>query len=83
MCPPLLIHKTLTLDILSGLGKYLLNFGIGSPFLNISQSYLYFNIHHAKNSIRQAGQTIQYNGLNKRLVPFVVGKLNLLNVCGI
>ena len=62
-----------TIDILSGIGKFLLNQGIGSSLLNISQSYLYFNIHHAKNSIRQVGENIRHVGLNPKLVPFIVG----------
>ena len=39
------------------------------------QSYLYFNIHHAMNSIRTAGSKIEYVGLNKKLVPFIIGKI--------
>jgi alpha-aminoadipic semialdehyde synthase len=62
-----------TIDILAGLGKFLLNKGISTPFLNVSQSYHYFNIHHAKEEISRIGKYIQYEGLPDELTPMVMG----------
>lgn len=62
-----------TIDILSGLGPFLLNRGIGSIFINVAQSYYYLNIDNAKNNLRQAGTLLEINGFVKELVPFVVG----------
>lgn len=39
---------------------------------------MYFNIHHAKNSIRQVGENIRHVGFNHKLVPFIVGESPLL-----
>ena len=61
------------IDILSGLGSFILNRGIGSPFINISQSYHYQNIEHAKNSIRTIGSHIESYGLHELISPFIVG----------
>lgn len=38
-------------DILHGLGNFLLSKGFGTPLINVSQSYSYQNIHHAKSII--------------------------------
>ena len=61
------------IDILSGLGSFLLNKGIGSPFINISQSYCYLNIDNAKNAIRIATACIETQGLSHQITPFIVG----------
>lgn len=62
-----------TIDILSGLGAFLLNRGIGSIFINVAQSYFHFNIDNAKNNLRQAGIMLEINGFVDELVPFIVG----------
>ena len=61
------------IDIFSGLGGFLLNKGIGTPFINISQSYHYLNIEHAKSSIRIVGNAIESAGLFHGISPFIVG----------
>ena len=61
------------IDIFSGLGAFLLNRGIGTPFINISQSYMYLNIDTAKNSIRTSSIRIETEGLSHHLTPFIVG----------
>lgn len=61
------------IDILMGLGSFLLNRGIGSPFINISQSHHYKNIDNAKDSIRSVGTAIESVGLCDKIVPFIVG----------
>lgn len=61
------------IDILMGLGSFLLNRGIGSPFINISQSHHYKNIDNAKDSIRSAGWSIESNGICDLISPFIVG----------
>lgn len=61
------------IDILYGLGSFLLNRGIGSPFINVSQSHHYKNIDNAKDSIRSVGTSIESSGLCHKLVPFIVG----------
>ncbi len=62
-----------TIDIMSGLGSFLLNRGLGTSFINIAQSYYYLNIDNAKNSVRQASAKILNQGLPLDLVPFIVG----------
>ena len=61
------------IDILAGLGSFLLNKGIGSPFLNIPQSYNYLNIDHAKSHIRTVSSQIECYGLNPSISPFIIG----------
>lgn len=62
-----------TIDILHGLGNFLLNRGLGTPLINISQSYSYQSIHQAKNIIHQIGKEIELLGFPHELVPFIVG----------
>ena len=62
-----------TIDILYGLGQFLLNKGLGNQFLNICQSYHYFNIDNAKDHIRRVGKNIEYQGLPIDICPFIVG----------
>ena len=61
------------IDIFSGLGTFLLSKGIGTPFLNISQSYHYMNIEHAKSSIRTVASAIENEGICSVVSPFIVG----------
>jgi alpha-aminoadipic semialdehyde synthase len=61
------------IDILMGLGSFLLNRGIGTPFINICQSHHYKNIDNAKDSIRSVGNAIESSGLCEKIVPFIVG----------
>lgn len=61
------------IDILYGLGSFLLNRGIGSPFINISQSHHYKNIDNAKDSIRNLGHNIENGGICPLISPFIIG----------
>ena len=62
-----------SIDIMFGIGQFLLNKGYGTPFLNISQSFQYYNVEQAKASITKVGLEIERTGLNKDIVPFVFG----------
>ena len=60
-------------DIFSGLGTFLLSRGIGTPFINISQSYHYPFIDKAKSHIKDVGYQLKISAFCKDLVPFIVG----------
>lgn len=61
------------IDILSGLGNFLLNRSLATPFINIGQSYTYLGVEDAYQQLAKVGQKIQAQGLPKEICPFVVG----------
>ena len=60
-----------TIDFLSGLGKYFLNKGYSTPFLNISMSYTYYNLAKAKESMTSIKPLIENEGIPKEFCPLV------------
>ncbi len=62
-----------SIDTFSGLGSFLLNRKLATPFINLSQSFHFFNIDHAMNNLRFIGNQIENSGFPLELVPFVVG----------
>lgn len=61
------------LDILAGLGHFLLNKKFATPFLWLSQSFRYSDKNEAKRSLANVGKAIKEKGLPLEMVPFVVG----------
>jgi alpha-aminoadipic semialdehyde synthase len=68
------------IDTLWAFGKKLEHEGIMTPFLDIKQTYHYGNLKKAEEAIRRAGERIKTEGLDKRIVPLVVGVAGYGNV---
>ena len=57
------------IDTFSGLGQRLLALGYGTPFLNISQTFMYQDYENAVKSIKQAGEVLALEGTPTDLGP--------------
>lgn len=59
------------LDFLFGIGKYFLNLGFSTPFLNMSFAYTYKNLEKAKEVVRDIGEVIADEGIPATHAPFI------------
>jgi len=59
------------LDFLFGIGKYFLNLGFSTPFLNMSFAYTYKNLEKAKEVVRDCGEAIADEGIPASYGPFI------------
>jgi alpha-aminoadipic semialdehyde synthase len=50
-----------------------LNLGISTPFLNITQSFHYFNLQNAKESMSRIGKLFEYEGFPAEICPLIFG----------
>lgn len=60
-------------DFLQGIGEFLLNRKIYTPFLNTGYSYMFPSVDDAKLSIKMVGEMISKKHLPKELCPFIIG----------
>jgi len=60
-------------DSLHYFGKKMEWKGIDTPFLLIQPAYKYDSLHEVKQALVKVGQLIHYQGLDRELVPFIVG----------
>jgi len=60
-----------TIDFLSEMGRYFLNMGYSTPFLNISQSYFYKNLEKAKENLYAIGKDIVTDGIPQNYLPLI------------
>jgi alpha-aminoadipic semialdehyde synthase len=61
------------IDFLQGVGEFLLNKKIYTPFINTGYSYMYPSVAKAKESIKKVGELISKKHLPEELSPFVIG----------
>jgi alpha-aminoadipic semialdehyde synthase len=61
------------IDFLQGMGEYLLNKKLYTPFLNTGYSYMFPSVDQAKESIKKVGELIKKKHLPKEICPFIIG----------
>ncbi len=61
------------IDTLSLLGKRLAFQGIDNPFLFVNEARLYKSLHKAKSAVAKVARKIRRKGLQRRIVPFIIG----------
>jgi len=61
------------IDFLHGIGKYFINLGYSTPFLNISFSYAYPFLERAKESIRDLKESVSDEGIPEEYAPLIFG----------
>lgn len=59
------------IDILQGVGDFLINKSIYTPFLHTGFSYMFSDLIEAKARIQHIGEMIQKQGFNKKILPVV------------
>jgi alpha-aminoadipic semialdehyde synthase len=59
------------LDFLFGIGKYFLNLGFSTPFLNCSYAFTYKNLEKAKEIIRDCGESLAEEGIPASAGPLI------------
>jgi alpha-aminoadipic semialdehyde synthase len=59
------------MDFLAGLGRYFLNLGFSTPFLNASFAYTYKNLEKGKEMLKDVGELIENTGVPKPFAPFI------------
>jgi alpha-aminoadipic semialdehyde synthase len=63
--------NTGAIDFLHGIGKYFINLGYSTPFLNVSFAYSYPCLEKAKVSIKDIGTQIANGGIPQDFAPLV------------
>lgn len=61
------------IDFLQGLGEFLLNRKLYTPFLNTGYSYMFPSVQEAKETIKKVGELIKKKHLPKEICPFIIG----------
>jgi alpha-aminoadipic semialdehyde synthase len=61
------------IDFLHGIGKYFINLGFSTPFLNVSFTYSYPSLEKAKIALREIGEAIADEGIPEEFCPLVFG----------
>lgn len=59
------------IDILQGVGDFLIHKSIYTPFLHTGFSYMFSDLNEAKSRIKHIGEMIQKQGFNNKLLPIV------------
>mmetsp|Transcript_20531 Transcript_20531/g.17926 ORF Transcript_20531/g.17926 Transcript_20531/m.17926 type:complete len:553 (+) Transcript_20531:78-1736(+) len=65
--------NTGAIDFLHGLGKYFINLGYSTPFLNISFAYTYPCLEKVKIALKDIGEQISNQGIPEDFAPLVFG----------
>ncbi len=60
-------------DFLQGLGEFLLNRRLYTPFLNVGYSYMFPSVEEAKITLNKVGDLIKAKHLPKEICPFIIG----------
>ncbi len=68
------------IDSLWALGRRFQEGGLATPFLNIKQALNYTNLAHALNEIKEVGEQIKKEGLDKKVSPLTIAVLGNGNV---
>jgi len=66
-----------TIDLLQGLGNFLLHKKLMTPFIFSGMSYMYDSLENAKNSVKKMGEIIKTQGLPIEICPFIFGITSL------
>jgi len=61
------------IGLLRGMGQFLINRGLTTPFLHVGSAYMYPDLATAKKVISGVGEQIKENGLPEALKPLVIG----------
>jgi len=59
------------IDFLAGLGRYFLNLGYSTPFLNASYAYTYKHLEKGKEMLQDVGELVENQGIPKSFAPLV------------
>lgn len=61
------------IDFLQGLGEFLHNRRLYTPFINTGYSYMYPSLDDARDSLRKVGDLIKKKHLPREICPFIIG----------
>lgn len=65
--------NTGAIDFLHGIGKYFINLGYSTPFLNVSMAYTYPCLDKVKVALKDIGEAIANKGIPEDFAPLVYG----------